>query len=135
MEALLKKHFPHKEIGWAAIGEKFTRYQLVKTRWFNVYLHQLWAPKWHPKCHNHPWSFVTVLLKGGYMEQEGKCTRWRRPGTILYRSAKHTHNVITIGNVSWSLIFTGPKKHDWGFKPCHFEGPAIPYNEYVLEVQ
>lgn len=132
-EAWLRRTFSHKEIGWAEIGEKFTRYQLLKTRWFNLYLHQLWAPEWHPKCHNHPWSFVALLLKGGYFEQVGNKVWWRMPGSILYRPAEFTHNVVTDNAVSWSLILTGPKKNDWGFKPCDFEGPAVPYNEYVLE--
>jgi hypothetical protein len=118
-ETFLRKHVPHKEIGWQDIGEVFFRYTLVKTRWFSLYLHQLDAPSWHPVgCHDHPWWFITVLLKGGYLEESGgKATR-RYPGQILYRPAKHLHDVTTPYGRSWSLILTGRKTHDWGFSPC-----------------
>lgn len=124
-EAFLRRVLSHKEIGWQDIGEVFYRYQLLKTRWFNVYLHQLDAPEWHPVgCHDHPWWFVTLLIKGGYLEKQngrgekgGKLTR-RYPGMILYRPAEHAHDVITPYGRSWSLVVTGRKKHSWGFMSC-----------------
>jgi len=57
----LRRTFSFKEIGWKDIGEEFTRYALWRTRWFNVYLHELTAPNWHPECHNHPWGFITIF--------------------------------------------------------------------------
>src|SRR5258708_709192 len=68
LERLARKYLRYKEIGWEEVGERFTRYALLKTRWGNVYLHQLYAPKWHPECHDHPWSFLTILLSRGYLE-------------------------------------------------------------------
>jgi hypothetical protein len=118
-ERLLRRVLPYKEIGWQDIGEVFYRYQIVKTRWFNVYLHQLDAPNWHPiGCHDHPWSFITVLLKGGYLERTGDEYHRRQVGEILYRPATWAHDVTTPYGRSWSLIFTGPKSRTWGFKSC-----------------
>jgi hypothetical protein len=119
LEKLLRRILPYKEIGWQDIGEVFYRYQIVKSRWFNVYLHQLDAPEWHPVgCHDHPWSFVTILLKGGYLEHHEENYIRRYPGEILYRPASWTHDVITPFGRSWSLVITGPKKNNWGFKTC-----------------
>ena len=110
--ALLKK----KEIGWESIGEKFTRYVLVKTPWFQILLHRLWSPNWHPQAHDHPWSFVTLILRGGYLERvPGGQNVWRGPLTFLYRSAEFAHNVATDGAVCWSLVVTGPKRRQWQF--------------------
>ncbi len=122
----LRRILPFKDIGWEEIGEEFTRFQLVKTRWFNVYLHRLLALQKHPHCHDHPWTFVAVLLKGGYWECRGGPTgnvwTWQKPGSVLYRPAEFRHTVVTNG-VSWSLIFTGPKRREWGFREeCHDEG-------------
>ena len=72
----LRRHLRHKEIGWKPIGEVFYRYQLLKTRWFNVYLHELTAPQWHEQCHDHPGWFVTLLLWPGYLEENGFRTFW-----------------------------------------------------------
>ena len=43
IEKLLRWLIPHDDIGWKEIGERFTRYNVVKTRWFNVYIHQMWC--------------------------------------------------------------------------------------------
>lgn len=114
---LLCKVLPHDEIGWKDIGEEFTRFTLLKTPWFRVYLHRLKALTQHPECHDHPWAFVTFLLWGGYWEYHAPDWTWRRPGSVLYRPAEWTHNVVTDG-VSWSLVVTGAKKRRWSFKSC-----------------
>ena len=114
MTRLLRRFVPFKDIGWTELGEEFTRFQVVKCRWFNIYLHRLVAPNPHPHCHDHPWWFVAVLLKGGYDEYAHGEWVWRRPGSILWRPAHWSHNVTTRG-VSWSVIITGPKSRDWGF--------------------
>lgn len=118
IEKLLRKHFKFKEIGWTDIGEQFTRYSIFRAPWFNVYLHQLDAPNWHPECHDHPWGFIAILLWRGYLERVGNKDFRRLPGSVLFRPATFTHNVITPYGTSWSLIFTTRKSRDWGFKPC-----------------
>lgn len=132
----LRKHFNFKEIGWTEIGEQFTRYQLFKSRWLNVYLHELYAPAWHPECHDHPWSFLAILLWRGYLERTGVTDKRKWPGMFLWRPATFTHNVITPYGKSWSIIFTGPKSRDWGFKPCDRPtSPTKPWHQYRLETQ
>lgn len=148
IEELLRRFLAHKEIGWQEVGEVFTRYALLKTRWFNVYLHQLYAPQWHPECHDHPWSFLTVLLWRGYLERtieklhcdDCGCPRHkvrdvrRYPGMILWRPATFTHSVTTPYGTSWSLIITGPKSNAWGFRPCERpSAPKLSYEQYIKE--
>lgn len=117
-EKWLRRAFKHKEIGWTEIGEKFTRYSLLKSKWLNIYLHQLYAPTLAPKCHDHPWWFIAILIWPGYIEQVGDTFYQRKPGNVLYRPATFTHNVQTPFGTSWSLVITGSKGRDWGFKPC-----------------
>lgn len=118
-EAWLRKHARHKELGWTEIHEEFTRFVLLKNRYFSVYLHKLSAPEWHPKCHDHPWWFIAFLIWPGYMEMIADKSEHRRwPFSILYRPATFTHNVITPYGTSWSLILAGPKTRDWEIKDC-----------------
>src|SRR5712664_1923593 len=105
-EKFLRAYFSFKEIGWRDIGEEFTRYQLLKRPWFNIYLHQLFAPIWHPECHDHPWGFIAILLRRGYLEQVGLKKYRRRVGSVLFRPATFAHNVVAPYGVSWSIIFT-----------------------------
>jgi hypothetical protein len=107
-----------KEIGWKEIDEEFIRYQIIKCKWFNIYLHYLDASIWEPTCHDHPWWFITLLIWPGYTEQvNGKLHR-RWPGMVLYRPAKFQHRVLTPHGSSWSLILTGPKVREWGRFKC-----------------
>lgn len=118
LRSWLKTKFQHKDLGWKEIGETFTRFALFRCRWFNVYLHYLDAPKWHPECHDHPWGFLSVILWRGYLERMNGKDRRKRPGMVLWRPAESLHNVITPYGSSWSLIVTGRKAREWGFKPC-----------------
>lgn len=109
---------PYKDLSWTELGEVFYRFTLLKTPWFNIFLHRLDAKKWHPDCHDHPWAFTAILLKGGYYEYTKETGLvWRRPGSILYRPAEWSHNVMT-PTVSWSIIITSAKKREWGFQSC-----------------
>lgn len=129
MHTFLRRWLPYKDLGWLDIGEVFTRFQLIKTRWFSLYLHRLDCPREHPHCHDHPWWFVTLILWGGYWEKAYHDTsfslpywRWQRPGKILYRPAEWKHSVITPvlpNRPMWSLVLVGPKSREWGFKECH----------------
>jgi hypothetical protein len=117
LRELLKRFIPHREMGWVEIGEEFTRFFLVRRPSFQVLLHRLRCPRWHTLHHDHPWSFVAVILKGGYIERvplSGET--WRGPGSILYRPAEFAHNVATRGDaVCWSIVVTGKKTREWGF--------------------
>lgn len=114
-EHLCHKLLPHKELGNPDYGEEFTRFKLLKTPLFSVYLHRLYAPFLLPHCHDHPWSFLAVILWGGYWETCRGGTFWRGPGSVLYRHATFKHNVVTHGGANWSLIVTTRKFRDWKF--------------------
>lgn len=113
--------FPRRELGWKEINEEFTRWTLLWTPWFTIYLHRLKALKQHPECHDHPWGFVAILLWGGYWEFYDGVWTWKRPGSVLVRPAQWSHNVVTdrTAPVSWSVIITGRKYRKWGFQDCH----------------
>jgi hypothetical protein len=117
---LLKKILPFKDLGWKEIGEEFTRFTVLKTPWLRVYLHRLKCETWPPRCHDHPWTFVSVILAGGYLEMMPGARIVRRGRfSVLYRQATFSHNVKTEGNnVCWSLVFATRKTRDWGFNLC-----------------
>jgi hypothetical protein len=127
VEWLLRKCFVCKEIGWwDEIKERFSRFHILRLPGgYRVFLHKLDSPVFHPKCHDHPWWFVTLILSSGYEEYtpegteggEGKIRR-RLPFSLLFRPAHFVHNVKTNG-VSWSLILTGPKSREWKFDFCN----------------
>lgn len=84
--------------------------------------------------HDHPWSFLTIILKGGYYEQlfddDGTLvsTTWHGPGSVLFRRAGTWHKLILPkGKTATTLFISGQKRCTWGFNVL---GVKIPYNRY-----
>ena len=125
-QRFLRRHFGYKHIGWRHIDEHFTRYTLFECRWFRVYLHKLTAPKSDGLTHDHPWHFWALILWGGYWEIE-RCGRrvWRGPLSLLYRTARFHHSVVTPpGTTNWSICLMSRRKRDWKFFHCDPANPA-----------
>lgn len=84
--------------------------------------------------HDHPFNFVTIILKGGYYEHlyndEGflVSTTWHGPGSILYRPASTWHKLtLPKGETATTLFISGQKQGRWGFNVM---GTKIPHNQY-----
>jgi hypothetical protein len=91
------------------------RWTLLRTRWGSLRLHQFLRGDVDTcALHDHPWSFLTLILIGGYREVLPGGVRWRPPGTLLYRPAAFRHRV-EVGRPSWSLVWTRQKSRAWGF--------------------
>jgi hypothetical protein len=96
-----------------------TRYYLfLKDRkWFpfNIFLHNF--HKSDPDdLHDHPWPFITIILKGGYWEHTPKGKFWRGAGTINWAGSKSLHRVeLEPGVDTWTLFMPGPTVREWGF--------------------
>lgn len=76
--------------------------------------------------HDHPWSYLTIILKGGYWEVtpnydasgmfKGEHRAWHGPGSILWRSAQSWHRLeLSEGRTAMTLFITGRWRQQWGF--------------------
>lgn len=76
--------------------------------------------------HDHPWPYLTIILRGGYTETtpvydesgiyNGTRSRWHGAGSILFRRAQSWHRLeVPEGVTTWTLFITGPKRQKWGF--------------------
>ena len=92
---------------------------------FNVTLHKIVRSD-DPVFHDHPWSYTTIILKGGYWEhtpiryQNGMTAdqkTWRGPGSIIHRKAEELHWLELDPEVgpATTLFFMGPQVREWGF--------------------
>jgi hypothetical protein len=108
-----------------------------RCHWFGVYLHRMTAPDPGIDLHDHPWPFVSLILRGGYVEERAesreaprlafyaeawptKCRRgmemeWRA-GSIHRLRADECHRIISLRRVpTWTLVLTGRRFRNWGF--------------------
>lgn len=82
---------------------------------FSIRLHKWNAADDHRHYHNHPWSFITIILKGGYIDKGLIKDTMLIQGDIAYRKASHYHYVLPQLFPTWTLLITGPKIQRWGF--------------------
>lgn len=106
-----------------------SRLMLIKTRWFGVYVHLIRRADYARCEHDHPWSFCTIILRGGYEEEVGGRRFVRRPGYVGYRSRHFEHRITQLRRgTALTLVFRGPDHVDWGFRTV---AGKIPWQEYV----
>tara|TARA_Y100001960_G_C14425601_1_gene705126 strand:- start:74 stop:499 length:426 start_codon:yes stop_codon:yes gene_type:complete len=91
------------------------RYYLLfrkRPKWFpfNILVHQLLKSDLGD-LHDHYWSYITIILKGGYWETSEKGTFWRGPGYIGFRKSTDRHSLkIEEGKSTWTLLLVGPNR-------------------------
>jgi hypothetical protein len=121
-------------IGWLRLLEKrnigqetpdsvplLTRYFLFRVPWFGVYVHHLLRSDYDRSLHDHPFSFISIILKGGYLEHHdqtkdgNEVAELRKVGDILLRPAEWRHRLELFPGGAWTLIIVGPRVRPWGF--------------------
>ena len=89
------------------------RYYLLfrkRPKWFpfNILVHKILKDD-RGDLHDHYWSYITIILSGGYWETNKKGTFWRGPGYIGFRSANNLHRVdLKPGTRPLTIFISGP---------------------------
>jgi hypothetical protein len=164
-ERLLTKLLPYRDITKVVDGQEL----LYLRRFFlrrgkkgsttgdegGIFLHVIHRNDDDRDPHDHPWPFTSLILSGGYWDEQwawtdeervkyqcnvrvhdgcgGGCNgdgsvtfpgyrthignEWVGRGRVVRRPAEHLHRVqgIKPGKPAWTLVFTGPRRRDWGF--------------------
>lgn len=107
-------------------GEAYLcRLRLIDTPWFGVYLHHVEGPDPQPDPHDHPWTFLSFVVRGGYLEQVWKAVgplktqvysrRWRSLTWHRMRAEGYAHRILSCEPRTVTLILRGPRRREWGF--------------------
>lgn len=103
-------------------GEPYlTRLQIVKTPWFSIKLHWIHRPDPDRDLHDHPWAFMSFVVRGGYQELESKAPartggKLRVVNSFNYKNTRTAHRITSVKPGTITLIISGPRvKKDWGF--------------------
>jgi hypothetical protein len=92
---------------------------LKDRRWFpfNVFIHRFLKSD-PDDLHDHPWPYMTIILRGGYWEYTRNCSvpQWKSAGQIRFGHSTDYHRIqLEPGVDCWTLFCPGPKVRDWGF--------------------
>lgn len=105
-------------------GREFLkRWRLVQTPLFSIFLHRMQVPDPGVDLHDHPWSFVSFVLRGGYIERVADTRRpWeerhRHRGRWSFGGIRldQIHSIDALDRTpTWTLVVTGPTRRRWGF--------------------
>lgn len=113
------------------------RLRIVQTPWFGLYLHRMDAPDPGVDLHDHPWPFVSLVLRGGYHEYRAYtrdaplfadlatahpkgcapgATNHRRRWSIRRMRLDECHSIYRLDRPpTWTLMLVGRRVRDWGF--------------------
>lgn len=112
---------PAPKIGsWEEIGPPdcpiLYRREFLVTRWFKVLWHEFMPGASDEVHHDHPRSFVTFVLRGGYddVQPDGTVDRVYAPA-IRYRPAEHAHITRVGPKGATTIVAMGRLRRDWGF--------------------
>lgn len=90
------------------------RLRIIQTPWFSVFLHRFHTPD-VPIFHDHPWNFVSIVMRGGYTEARPHDVR-RRIRWFNRVRASDAHYIESLdGDAVWTLLLVGRRQRNWGY--------------------
>jgi hypothetical protein len=121
-----------------------TRYHLIRTPFFRVFLHRIHRADKDRCPHNHPWpKAFAFVLRGGYQERvttlDGDVRvselHTHLAGSVSWRAflPGAYHRIIDVLPGTWTLFLAGPRQNTehgvskWSFLDDMTDVPARPY--------
>ncbi len=93
-----------------------------------IRIHEIMDSDRHRHPHNHPWWYVTIILRGSYFEERFNADgsvrsgKWHGPGSVIFRRANSFHSLTLEDGWGFNdpipvttLFITGTKSQPWGF--------------------
>ncbi len=106
------------------IGDYMSRFYFFPERYDKrIRVHHIGRSDSAEALHDHPWQFVSIILRGRYIEHTPSGAAEFRAGDCLWRPIDTRHRIeLFPGEDVWSLVITGPREQDWQFYP-HAQAP------------
>jgi hypothetical protein len=115
------KQRPHVHLD----GYMLRFFLIPETRFGAVRVHKILKSDDDRAFHDHPFWFISIVLKGQYKEispifrdgiYEGVRIIYRKAGSIAFRRAADWHRIeVFPGETVWTLFICGTRKRTWGF--------------------
>jgi hypothetical protein len=104
------------------------RRRVFQTPWLALYVHDILTPDIDPDPHSHPFPFVSLVLRGGYVEsvwypREGDtelaaCSQIPRLKGLAHtfpRGNGQVHRIDAVEPRTKTLVLAGRRRDSWGF--------------------
>ncbi len=118
-------------------GSFYMRRWIFRTPWGTLRVHNICSSDSGRDFHDHPFSFTSLILRGGYLEHVPGCRcgnkapyqlwegnhapgtppcRYYGPGSVVRRKATDLHRLDLTNGSAWTFVLGGPYERKWGFK-------------------
>jgi hypothetical protein len=91
---------PHQIIGGPENPYMLRWYVIPRNPVLNVYVHKFLRSDDDRALHDHPWWFVSLILRGRYDEVTEMGVKRRQAGSVAYRPAEWRHRVRLVTETS-----------------------------------
>lgn len=98
------------------------RIRMIQSPLGGIYLHLIYREDMDPVVHDHPWNFLRIVLRGGYVEDWTSDPGWGPLGSREIRRwrprwfpTSHAHRITHVAPGTVSLVVVGRKARVWGF--------------------
>ncbi len=119
------------------LGDYMRRW-ILRLPWFNLRLHNILKSDEGRDLHDHPFSFWSFILRGGYIEHRPGCYLNDYDGTcdceiftapaLVRRKATDFHRLELLGGApAWTFVIASNYFRPWGFL---VRGAWVPFEEY-----
>jgi hypothetical protein len=88
---------------------------VVNLKLFSIRVHYWISSDDDRALHDHPWWFITLLLRGSYIDIGEKSQDVLKRGSMRFRRALHRHTVKVLERGTVTVMLTGPYCRSWGF--------------------
>ena len=108
------------------MNRRFTKYHLDGPWPFAAVMHRFSGPDLGDP-HDHPWSFHSFVLSGGYTEEVFRPDGTsffadHAPGSSHFVNASTIHRIVRLHDICWTLILPGPPERKSGFYQFREDG-------------
>lgn len=101
---------------WTMVDSEYiTRLHVIKTPWWAICIHWINKPDPEPFHHDHPVTFLSIILWGAYSEIRNGILHHRRLFNFIRATPTDQHTIIGVWPHTITLCFMGPKVREWGF--------------------
>src|SRR5262245_58214274 len=114
------------------------RLRIIQTPWFGVYIHWIYLPDRDRDPHDHPWPFLSWVLRGWYNEEitddpdrpDVKRSKHNGRLSVDIMPLDKAHRIRQLGDGTVTFIVVGRRSRNWGFWT---EQGFVPWQDYVSE--
>lgn len=109
--------FPRKDIHSPIDNSVYLRrWTLIRFWGRKLMVHHIVRPDYAREQHDHPWWFISFIMKGSYTEITDVRTRIHGRFAVLFRRAtfRHAIRIVSPGG-AWTLVLRGRVTRLWGF--------------------